>query len=793
MMQTLVHIALPGTPRRLFTYRCTPDIAARLTPGQRIYVPFGNRKSIGFYIGPTDSAPGGVLKDIIEVLDRRSLFSQKRMRFLNWMAEYYFAGIADVLQAALPPELRKVSKPVYLPPDHGISASDIPEPVAAVLEKKTVIQGRDITLIEKQSPGLIAELTASGLLRESWVDPTASPPGVLQGYRLDPTQLNESEMTDTLRGFGDSIVSKADIITAGISQYKFRKLLERKALQAIYGPPNILPFIKPRDGLENITPTDEQQSAVDQIIDARNGFAPFLLYGITGSGKTLVYCRLVREALERGKTALVLVPEIALAGTLLAYFRGFFPDDVAVMHSALKSSERLQTWQHIKNGDYRVVIGARSAIFAPLDDPGVIIVDEEHDESYKQDDPAPRFQARDAAVMRAKLHDIPVVLGSATPSLESFHNVETGRYRLLKLTRRPEQAAFPVIKLVDLKKERPPRDDLFFTKTMTTGVRETLDRQQQVILYLNRRGFSPRIKCAACGHTPTCPHCEVSLTYHRHGNKLMCHLCGLTRPALGSCEKCGATDLIHFGTGTQKIEDRIADLFETARLVRLDSDSAGGRTKTHFILNDFAEKKYNVLLGTQMVTKGIDFPDVSLVGVLMADIGLDMPDFRASEKLFAKLIQVSGRSGRGIIPGEVIIQTFNPELDLIDDAARQDYDTFYEREAAQRQALQYPPFAHLVNFRLSGKNEDTLQKQAKRFKALLESRIESAGLNAVVLGPAPCPLYRVRAQYRRQMVVKTNQTVKLIHALTEWETEERNFGIPTNIRLIVDVDPYDMM
>ncbi|MBN2226534.1 MAG: primosomal protein N' [candidate division Zixibacteria bacterium] len=792
-MQTLVHIALPGTPRRLFTYRCPSDDAARLSSGQRIYVPFGNRKSVGFFIGPADKTPDGRLKNIIEILDRQSLFSQIRMAFLGWMAEYYFAGIADVLQAALPPELRKVSKPVYLPTGQEISASEIPESVAALLRKRGAIRGRNLTRIEKQTPGLIARLTASGHLRESWVDPTASPAGVLQGYRYEPEAVRESKLTDILRQFESQTASKTDIIAAGIRQYTFRKLIKQKVLLPVYGPPDILPFIKPRDGLENIIPTDEQQSAIGEVLDARNGFTPFLLYGITGSGKTLVYCHLVREALEQGKTALVLVPEIALAGTLLAYFRGFFPNDVAIMHSALKPSERLQTWQHIKNGDYRVVIGARSAIFAPLDNPGVIIVDEEHDESYKQDDPAPRFQARDAAVMMAKLHDIPIVLGSATPSLESFHNAETGRYRLLKLTRRPEQAAFPVIKLVDLKKERPARDDLFFTKTMTTGVRDTLERQQQVILYLNRRGFSPRIKCAACGHTPTCPQCEVSLTYHRHGNKLMCHLCGLTRPALGSCEKCNSTDLIHFGTGTQKIEERIADLFETASLVRLDSDSAGGRVKSHFILNDFARKKYNVLLGTQMVTKGIDFPDVSLVGVLMADIGLDMPDFRASEKLFAKLIQVSGRSGRGIIPGEVILQTFNPELDLIDDAARQDYDTFYQREAAQRQALQYPPFAHLINFRLYGKNEDTLAKQAKRFKTLLEHRIASDGITAIVLGPAPCPLYRVRGQYRRQMVAKTNQTVKLIQTLTQWEAGERNFGIPSNIRLIVDVDPYDMM
>ena len=791
MMQTLVHIALPGTPRRLFTYRCAPDDAARLTPGQRVYVPFGNRKTIGFYIGPADTAPQRGLKNIIEILDRQSLFPKKRLAFLSWMADYYFAGIADVLQAALPPELRKINRPVYLPVSNASPTPQIPEPVADLLDRKGIIKGRDLTHLEQQHPGLLTRLTSDGHLRESWVDTTA-PTGVLKGYHVEHDLLTDDQPSAILRSFGDRTISRAELIAGGISQYRFRKLVEQNILRPVYGAPDILPFIKPRVGLENVTPTAEQQSAIEQILATRDRFAPFLLYGITGSGKTLVYCRLVRDALDRGRTALVLVPEIALAGTLLSYFRSFFPTDVAVMHSALKASDRLQTWQHIKNGTYRVVIGARSAIFAPLDHPGVIIVDEEHDESYKQDDPAPRFQARDAAVMLAKVHDIPVVLGSATPSLESFHNVETDRYRLLKLTHRPEQAEYPVIKLVDLKKERPPRDDLFFTRTMISAVKSAL-KKQQVILYLNRRGFSPRIKCAACGHTPTCPHCEVSLTYHRYGNKLMCHLCGLTRPALGTCDKCGAKDILHIGTGTQKIEQRIGELFETAKMVRLDSDSAGGRAKVHFILKDFAEKKYNLLLGTQMVTKGIDFPDVSLVGVLMADIGLDMPDFRASEKLFAKLIQVSGRSGRGIVPGEVIIQTFNPELDLIDDAARQDYDTFYQRELAQRKALLYPPFSHLVNFRLSGKKEETVEKQAKQFKAELENRLASSGLDTIVLGPAPCPLYRVRGMFRRHLVVKTKPITKLTHLLADWENASRNFGIPSSTRLTVDIDPYDMM
>jgi len=740
MDKKLIKIAIPGTPRILFTYQLPDRYEIKLTPGQRLLVPLGHRRMIGFYMGPAKKEPASKLKSIIEIIDSENLFNPELSDFLQWMADYYYANPADVFNAALPPRLRKRKKPT------SVYIDNIPG---------------DVCL----------------------------------GYRITEDKISDIESIEKLKALIPHLrlFQKSDLIAHGISNYRFKKLLDTGDIVPVYGLPDLFDYIRPRTEIGTIEPNHEQTGAIDKIVKNLHHYAPMLLYGITGSGKTLIYCHAAREVLKNDRTVLVLVPEIALAGTLLSYFKSFFREKIALMHSGLKPQERVLVWQNIKNGRYKIVIGARSGLFAPLENLGLIIVDEEHDESYKQDDPAPRFQARDAAVMRARMADIPIVLGSASPSVESFYNAQSGRYELLKLTRRPEKAAIPLVRLVDLKKEWPVDGNSFFTRVLISKVKASLKGNNQVILYLNRRGFSPRIKCTDCGLTPNCPHCDISLTYHRKGNRLVCHYCGYINPSYNSCARCGGDNFLYIGTGTQKIEDNIVDVFKDARVVRLDSDSVSGRARAHIVLSEFAAKKYNLLLGTQMVTKGIDFPDVSLVGVLMADIGMDMPDFRASEKLFAKLIQVAGRSGRGIIPGEVIIQTFNPNTDLIDDAARQDYDTFYEREIKSRQALQYPPFSRMINFRFSAKKEDTLHKHSLEFKNELNRRLIKSKIKAHLLGPAPCPLYRMRGLFRRHMFVKTRQILKFIDLLDGWQKTDTHFALPSTTKLIIDIDPYDMM
>ncbi|MEW5924003.1 MAG: primosomal protein N' [Candidatus Zixiibacteriota bacterium] len=798
MEKKLINISVPNTPNRLFTYLEPESSQIQLRTGQRVIIPFGRRRVIGYFIEPASRKPEAKIKSVIDVLDPQPLFDDNLLGFLKWMASYYNVNPADVFNAALPPDMRKIKKPHYAVTeqlDQAASGLSIPENLKNSIEKKAVLKSRDIVLMEKSYPGVIPQLLEKGGLRPVWIDKGQGVSEILLGYIIDRSAAEEENFSRYLGGIHESkqLLKKSDIISPNISEYRFKKLLEHGIIKPVYGTPDLFGYFRARPGLNMITPTGEQSAAIESIAGALDKFIPFLLYGITGSGKTLVYCHIAREVLRRGGTALILVPEIALAGTLLSYFKSFFGDEIALLHSALSARERVLVWQNIRNGKYKIVIGARSAIFAPLPDLGLIVVDEEHDESYKQDDPAPRFQARDAAVMRAKLTGIPVVLGSASPSVESFYNAEQGRYRLLKLTRRPEEAEIPLVRLIDLREEPPVANNPFFTRPLLKMIEESLEREQQVILYLNRRGFSPRIKCTDCGYTPECPHCNISLTYHKSGNRLMCHFCGYVNASYNNCNNCGGDSFVFLGTGTQKIEDQISELVEGVKTVRLDSDSAAGRENAHVILSDFAAKKYNLLLGTQMVTKGIDFPDVSLVGVLMADIGMDMPDFRASEKLFAKLIQVAGRSGRGIIPGEVVIQTFRPELDLIDDAARQDYESFYAREIQSRKELLYPPFSHLVNFRFAAKKEDAAVRQSVEFRRKLESKLDEAGLKVYILGPAPCPLYRLRGMYRRHLFVKTKSILKFIAFLNAWERTEPGYGLPSSVRLAVDIDPYDMM
>jgi primosomal protein N' (replication factor Y) len=740
MEDELINLAIPGGPRQFYTYRIDTARLGRPAPGQRCLVPFGRRKVWGYFIERASQIPEVEIKEVLALPEPDSLFSEELFRFLQWMADYYFCGLADVLTAALPPELRQLRKPTYcLTPAFPEQAERLG--LASRLIKnyrgREFLTSRTITSLEKKHPGAIGALVASGAVVASYHSPR-------------------------------SVLSLENLL----SDFK---------------------YFQERPDTRGLTPNDEQQSAMEAILAGQGKFSSFLLHGITGSGKTLVYCRVVEEFLQQGKTALVMVPEIALAGTLLSYFRNFFGDRIALMHSALRRKERLAIWQNIRDGRYPIVIGPRSAIFAPLKNLGIIIVDEEHDESYKQDDPSPRFQGRDAAVMRAKMANIPIVLGSATPSFESFQNARDGRYQLLQLTRRPEQIELPLVRLIDLKEERVSAENLFFTATLRAKVNESLERSQQVILYLNRRGFSPRIKCTDCGHTPLCPHCELHLTYHRVGNKLMCHFCGYLDPGYNRCAICQGEKFVYIGTGTQKVEDRIGEIFPSAKMIRLDSDSASGRDRAHIILSDFASGKYNLLLGTQMVTKGIDFPNVSLVGVLMADIGMEMPDFRAPEKLFAKLIQVAGRSGRGIIPGEVIIQTYNPETPLIDDAARQDYETFFEREIRSRKQLRYPPFSHIINFRFACKKEEDAVKFSREFRDRLKDSLDKSALRTEILGPAPCPLYRLRGMYRRHLFIKVEKVVQFVKFLDKWEQTEKNFGLPSRVKLTVDVDPYDMM
>jgi len=712
------------------------------------------------------------------------------------MADYYFANPADCLSAALPGVFKSRRAIRYRWTSE--TPSNLPSSVTPLVRPGETLSRSTIQSIRRSRRGLFPELVRQSVILEEYRLASETVPKQAASYEVanrEEWRRFFSERKFMPEPF-DGAKSRSELRADGWSDYFIRVAAERGLLARASGAyqDRILDFIAPRNDVGALKLNPEQQAVVAAVTDHLDGgFQPFLLHGVTGSGKTLVYCHLAREALALGRTVLALTPEISLSGATLAYFRGFFGAEVTILHSAMTERERLESWRGIRQGKYRIVVGPRSAVFAPLENIGLIIVDEEHDGSYKQDDPSPRFHGRDAAIMRAKISNVPVLLGSASPSMESYQSTRTGKYRLLTLTQRPGLATLPAVRVVDMRREQIKGDLQHFSYHLKKEVDNRLQKDEQVILYLNRRGYSPQLKCAECGHLPKCPHCQVSLTYHKVGRKLSCHYCGFLRFDYTSCENCGGSRFLYPGAGTQKVEEQIPRLFKGASAVRFDSDTASGRKNAHRILNDFALRRHNLLLGTQMVTKGLDLPCVSLVGVLSADHGLDLPDFRASEKTFARLLQVSGRSGRSHRKGEVLIQTFYPDSEVISDAACQDYVAFFEREIQSRQSGTFPPFCRLVNFTFSGTDEKRVERAAQLFSSNLVSKVKRAGLSVQPLGPAPCPLYFLRKQYRRHLLVKTGHMVRFVRMLSAWEDEEARFGLPSTVRTVVDVDPDDMM
>jgi len=790
----LASVAVTGPFRRTFTYHLTEGMDTP-QPGQRVLVEFGRSRTVGFYLNEPTSVPSMATKPIVKTLDDTSYFPADLFSLCLWMADYYFANPADCLASALPP-LLKTRRSAQLR-----WADQLPEPYRTELGDHFK-PGKKLTAtvlaeLRKSNQSSISELVKSDILVEQWPLGDTGERTVIAGYRA----VNPAIWSEFYQGkrFGPSpfegILSREKLKEQGWTDHYLRQALVGGTLEPVVSdrPDRILDFVRPKDGVCDLKLYQQQQEAVDEVVgQLGQGFKSYLLHGITGSGKTLVYCHLARKVLEDKGTVLVLTPEIALSGTTLAYFRGFFGDQVTVIHSAMSQRERLESWNGIRKGKYRIVVGPRSAVFAPLENLGLIIVDEEHDGSYKQDDPAPRFNGRDSAIMRARKNNIPVLLGTASPSIESYHNARTGRSKLIRLTQRPAGAVLPLVHVVDMRRQKLHGDLPYMSFPLKKEVDARFKAGQQVILFLNRRGYSPQLKCGECGHVPSCPHCDVKLTYHKTGGKLSCHFCGHVSLSIDRCTKCGSSHFLYPGAGTQKVEEHITRLFPEGKALRFDSDTASGRKNSHQMLRMFAERKYNLLLGTQMVTKGLDLPGVSLVGVLSADQGLDLPDFRASEKTFSRLLQVAGRSGRGEIPGDVVIQTYYPDSEVIQDAARQDYESFYEREILSRQVHRFPPFRRMVKFVLSGKDQAKVTEQVTEFARKLQDESSAAGLDIELLGPAPCPHAFLRGNHRRQLFAIIRQPMKLTRLLYDWENRQPRFGLPSTAKLVVDVDPDDM-
>jgi primosomal protein N' (replication factor Y) len=730
-----VAVAVPVPYLDALTY-LVPDGVSIPGAGVRVRVPLGRRTVVGTVLGPVSVAPGMEAKPIQEVLDDQPFVPPAVVELCQWVADYYVAGVGDAIGVAQPPGSRSRESAF-----------------------------RTVRVVHATAFGLdTARLGGEGL--------TPKQRGALEELAGASAGLSSRVLKD--RGVTPALVTK--LVSAGLAVVR----AEREDRDPMAGQP----VAAETDALEL---SADQASAFEtlRVLAATAEFRAAVLYGVTGSGKTEVYVRLATAVVEAGRRVLVLVPEIALTPSAVARFRRAFRGRVAVQHSGLSDGERHDQWHRIRRGEVDVVIGTRSAVFAPIERLGLVIVDEEHDASYKQEE-SPRYHGRDVAVMRASREGALVVLGSATPSLESFRNADTGRYARVALDRRVLDRPLASVRVVDMREvyaEEGP--DVVISPALAEAMGSRLERGEQSLVLLNRRGWATSVFCRQCGTPMECPHCSVSLTVHGgRRSKARCHYCDYAVPVPPQCPNCAAPYMEQAGFGTERVEDEVRRLFPTARVARIDRDAIRKRGTLGLLLAQFAAGEIDILVGTQMIAKGHDFPRVTLVGVISADVGLGMPDFRAAERTFQLLTQVAGRAGRGERVGEAIIQTLNPSHYSVELACRQDYPAFYEKEVAYRRAMEYPPLFALINVIVRGPSEADAMNAAHQL---------ARGLQPVqgflVLGPAPAPLGRLRGEHRVQMFLKGPKRTEMRNAL-----RRALDALPAlRRRVTVDVDPMTVL
>lgn len=824
-----VDVALAVNARRTFTYRVPEGMTAPV--GARVVVPFGAKVLVGFVVAQAEEPPPyleeSAIKPVLAVMDETPLLSSDLLELTRWVAEYYFAPWGEVLQAAVPPGLMSAVAEVFSITERGrvalaemTSARQRRSRRAQILERlasATSLLASEFTkrFGARRAWTTLRELERRGEIQRQyalveprvkpkreevvvWIGPSTTPEGSASNGDAERTKTlrharAKARLQALLENAREPLPLREVAEQVGVRPAMIRAL-QREGLVRIFSRP------VSRDPLAHIevSPpewfelTPEQQAALEQITRKldEGTYAAFLLHGVTGSGKTEVYIRAIHQALARGKTALMLVPEIALTPMLGRRLRAHFGRNVAVLHSSLSEGERFDEWQRIARGEARVVLGTRSAVFAPLPALGLVIVDEEHDPSYKQDE-VPRYHGRDTAIMRALRHQAVVILGSATPSLESYHNVHLGKYIYLRLGERIGGRPLAQVQVVDMREvfARYGRQ-VVLSDELVDALRETLARREQAILLLNRRGFSSFVLCRRCGLTMRCPRCDVSLTYHRSVEQLICHYCNHRTPVLTRCPSCDGEYIYFAGVGTEQVEERVRRLFPEVRIARLDRDTASRRRAYERIITAFAAGETQVLVGTQMVAKGHDFPNVTLVGVISVDAILGLPDFRAAERAFQLLTQSAGRAGRGDLPGRVIIQTYYPEHYVLRYAAAQDYEGFYHREIHFRRMLHYPPITTLIQVLVQHRDFERANALAQELARYLREA-EPSGLLRV-LGPAPAPLGRLRGRHRLQILIKSRQRLAAHRALDLAVENLRAAGFDTHA-LVIDPDPVEVM
>ena len=733
-------------------YAIPPELESRVRTGSRVAVRIRQREALATVIQVLDSTDVPGVRPLDKLVTERPILGPNLLRLARWMAEYYCCPVETAIRAVLPQVVRK--------------GDSFKQRMAARLARP--VDDELVAQMEKRAPKQAAIVETLRGLHE---DP-ASDPAAEQGPATMPLAVLLKEAGSD-RGSLMALVRKGLVVLE--SETVSRDPHEGETF--ILAAPHEL-------NAEQVAVFAE----VCRSLDAPE--QPLLLHGVTGSGKTEIYLQAIQRVLDCGQSAIMLVPEIALTPQTVERFKSRFAamqQEVAVLHSHLSEGERHDEWHKINDGRARIVIGARSAVFAPLEKLGLIVVDEEHENSYKQED-APRYHARDLAVLRGHFEKCAVLLGSATPSLESFHNARTGKYRLLRMMQRVDDRKLPLFRIVDMRLEAGrEKGSTIVSEKLRQAIEARLARKEQTILFLNRRGFSTSLSCEKCGYVAQCPNCSVSLTFHRADNRIVCHICGHTAVAPGKCPQCRDPSIKYSGIGTEKVEEVVQHLFPKATVRRMDADTMTRKESYRETLTAFRTGKIDILLGTQMIAKGLHFPNVTLVGIVNADISLRLPDFRAAERTFQLLTQVAGRAGRGDVEGEVFVQSFTPHHPAIQFARHHDFDGFAEQEIEWRQHWDYPPFSKMVLIVGRSPHEErglfSMETLARRLKEMLPEQ-------TVFADPAPAPLEKSHGNYRFHLMLRTRAVRKLSKALTE-VLEKLTF--PEDVTVSVDVDPYQLM
>jgi primosomal protein N' (replication factor Y) (superfamily II helicase) len=803
-MKEIVEVAVGLPVFKTFHYRIPERMMGSLRIGMRVLVPFKGRKVTGFSIDLLEQPPKGVeekLREVEDLLDEAPLIDPQMLRFCRWISDYYLYPLGEVIKTGLPPGLQLKSELTLSLTQSGMEslAQGGLEPIQEKVFKEIGRCGK--ISLKKALKHFLKEVSRSHLF--SWkrkgllnieagmegkevkpkfekviayqggepTQPISKKQAEILNWTKEKGEISYSELSKRFKSPSKSIQS---LHAKGLLSLSRREVCRDLSVRS-----ELKPYPKPE-------PTSDQEAILVEILKGIRSkrFSPFLIYGVTGSGKTEIYLRAIEEVLTQGQEAIVLVPEISLTPQLLSRFKDRFGENLALLHSGLGRGERYDQWRRIWKGEVKIAMGARSAIFAPFKNVGIIIVDEEHDPSYKQEEKL-RYHARDVAVVRAKQVEATLLLGSATPSLESFYNTEKGKFRLLNLPERIEGRPLPRVEIVDAKKEGG-----LLSEKLRAALQKNIEDKKQSLLFLNRRGFANFILCPECGHTFKCPNCSVTLTYHLRDRSLQCHYCDYRIQAPGDCPKCQGHRLQGMGIGTERLEQEIKLLFPETQVGRMDHDTTSRRRSHLQILKRLESGSIDILVGTQMIVKGHDFPNVTFVGVVSADTSLHFPDFRSSERTFQLLTQVAGRAGRGEVFGEVVIQTFNPDHYSILRAKDHDYIGFYQEEIQFRKALEYPPFSRFINFRLIGNSEKRTKGTAEAMGRIGQSLLKKGyGKGIEILGPSSAPFVKMRGKYRWQMLAK-GKSPQWLHQFAKELASRMEVQIKgKGVNLDIDVDP----